>query len=36
MLKRIDERLNVLEAKASMSEPKRSPDRRRNSVTITL
>jgi hypothetical protein len=36
MLKRIDERLNVLEAKASMSEPKRSPVRHNNDVTITL
>jgi hypothetical protein len=36
MLKRIEERLNVLEAKASMSEPKRSPVRHNNDVTITL
>jgi hypothetical protein len=36
MLKRIDERLNVLEAKALMSEPKRSPVRHNNDVNITL
>ena len=36
MLKQIEERLDALERKTVTSEPKRSPDRRRNSVTITL
>ena len=36
MLKQIDERLDGLERKTSTSEPKRTPVRHNNDVTITL
>jgi hypothetical protein len=36
MLKRIEERLDVLETKKSAPEPKRYPVRHNNDVTITL